>query len=179
MRFLLKHQRVDGVWPYALYFNSGRYYWQVDYHQGFIIDGVAAFLSYVEDDIRDIAEKSLKKGIKFYLSRQFTPKGISYYRYPLEYPIDIHNQAQGIIMFSKLYRYFKGKVFLIFAEKIASWTIRNMQDPSGYFYAHKWPGFVNRIPYMRWAQAWMMLALSNLLNVKSGDSAESTYDRPY
>ena len=39
-----------------------------------------------------------------------------------------------------------------------------MQDPQGYFYAHDWGFFKNKIPYMRWSQAWMMLALSELLS---------------
>ena len=49
-----------------------------------------------------------------------------------------------------------------FAEKIAKWTIENMQDEKGYFYYQKWPFLTNKIAYMRWGQAWMMLALSTL-----------------
>ncbi|AEC51936.1 hypothetical protein PNA2_1020 [Pyrococcus sp. NA2] len=164
IELLLKHQRKDGAWPYSLYLDSGIYYWQIDYHQGFILDGLATFLPYIQnEELRKITLKSIESGVSFYMNRQFSSDGWSYYRYPIKYPIDIHNQAQGIITFSKLYKAFSDLKYLNFAKRIAEWTIRNMQDSSGYFYTHKWPGFVNKTPYMRWAQAWMMLALSELL----------------
>ena len=42
-------------------------------------------------------------------------------------------------------------------------AIENMQDKSGYFYYRKYPLFTNKIPFIRWAQGWMMLALSEVL----------------
>ncbi|MGQ4892550.1 MAG: hypothetical protein ACP6IP_08690 [Candidatus Njordarchaeia archaeon] len=174
---LLQHQRDDGAWPYSLYTESGIYYWQVDYHQGFILDGLVSFLPYIRDEnLKRRALKAIEKGINFYMNRQFSPEGWSYYRYPIKYPIDVHNQAQGIITFSKLYRAFKNPKYLNFAEKIANWTIQNMQDPSGYFYAHKWSKFINKIPYMRWAQAWMMLALATLLKAYTNNKGEENAD---
>lgn len=163
--FLLAHQNRDGVWPYSYYTDTRRYYWQIDYHQGFIIDGLNAMLSlptskYLRNKIFD----SLEKAIHFYMYKQFTPLGMSYYRYPVKYPVDIHNQAQGILTFTKLYRRMQKEEYLYQALKIALWTIRNMQDPQGYFYTHSWGVFKNKISYMRWGQAWMMLALSELLN---------------
>lgn len=53
--------------------------------------------------------------------------------------------------------------YLRFAVTIADWTINNMQDEEGFFYYRKNKFYINKIPYMRWSQAWMMLALSNLL----------------
>ncbi len=38
-----------------------------------------------------------------------------------------------------------------------------MQDPSGFFYYRKYPWFTNKIPFIRWGQAWMLLALSELV----------------
>jgi hypothetical protein len=49
------------------------------------------------------------------------------------------------------------------AEKVLLWTIKNMQDPSGYFYYQKKKWWSSRIPYMRWAQAWMFYAMSYYL----------------
>ncbi|MEM3504804.1 MAG: hypothetical protein QW532_01080 [Archaeoglobaceae archaeon] len=165
VRFLLKHQRDDGAWPYSIYTEKGKYYWQIDFHQGFIIDGLNSILPYLDGKVRTETENALNKAIRFYMEKQFTKDGYSYYRYPFKYPIDIHNQAQGIITFSKLYKTRGEEKYLDFAKKIALWTIKNMQSPEGYFYAHKWPFFVNKIPYMRWGQAWMMLALATLLEV--------------
>src|SRR5659263_581725 len=117
---LIKEQRTDGSWIYSKYSN-GKERIQLDFHQGYMIDGLLAIQ-----------------------------------------PIDIHNQAQGIITFSKL-----GKLnykYLAFVEKITDWTILNMQDPEGYFYYQKHRFSMNKIPYIRWGQAWMLLALATYLN---------------
>jgi hypothetical protein len=53
--------------------------------------------------------------------------------------------------------------YLPFARKIALWTIENMQDEEGYFYYRCGKFYKNKIPYIRWGQAWMMNALSYLL----------------
>lgn len=165
--FLLKFQRGDGAWPYSYFSKNKIFYWQNDYHQGFIIDGLQAFTSYLTGAIsNDKVKEKIKKGILFYQNKQFDSKRRSYYRYPIKYPVDIHNQAQGIITFSKLYSSTNDLDYLNMAEKIADWTIRNMQSSDGYFFSHWYLGFVNKIPYMRWGQAWMMLALSSLLKNK-------------
>jgi hypothetical protein len=48
------------------------------------------------------------------------------------------------------------------AQRIARWAIDNMQDESGYFYYQKTKWYTNKIPYIRWSQAWMFYALSSL-----------------
>jgi len=102
------------------------------------------------------------KGSEFYIKQQFENFGRSKWRLPWRYPVDIHHQAQGIITLCRLYAAVKNEKYLEFAQKIAKWTIENMQDEIGYFYYQKWPFLTNKISYMRWGQAWMMLALSTL-----------------
>jgi len=157
-KFLIKCQKEDGSWVYSMY-NTGKVRNQLDFHQGYIIDGLLAYLQYAEN--KNCLIDAIIKGAKFYKNVLFHNNGTSYYRYPIRYPIDIHNQAQGIITFCKLS--ILDPSYLNFAKTIASWTISNMQDKSGYFYYQKWPFFINKIPYMRWSQAWMMLALSTLM----------------
>jgi len=38
-----------------------------------------------------------------------------------------------------------------------------MRSPQGYFYSRRTRYFTNRIPYMRWAQAWVFHALTQYL----------------
>ena len=45
-------------------------------------------------------------------------------------------------------------------NKVLNWTIENMQSDKGYFYYQINKYFSSKIPYMRWAQAWMFYALS-------------------
>ena len=56
---------------------------------------------------------------------------MSKWRLPKIYPVDIHNQSQGIITFSKLRSYHPS--YFNFAKTIKEWTIENMQDKTGYF----------------------------------------------
>lgn len=157
---ILKTQKEDGSWAYSMYYN-GKERIQTDFHQGFILDGLLEYLKFAEADKKDEVLGCIQKGIKFYREKQFLEDGRCHFRYPRFYPTEIHAQAQGIITFSK-YSAFDPE-FLDFASKIARWTIQNMQDDSGYFYYYKHRFFINKIPHMRWGQAWMMLALSTYL----------------
>lgn len=158
--FTLYHQNPDGSWDYSIDPQTGKGRKQIDFHQGFVLDSIFSFIKYTKPS-DDKYMKSLLKGAEFYKNEQFLEEGRCKYRWPRVYPIGIHHQAQGIITFSKLSEI--KTEYLEFAKKIALWTIKNMQDPSGYFYYRKYRFFTNKIPYMRWGQAWMMLALASLL----------------
>jgi len=109
---------------------------------------------------RTDVSRALVKGLEYYRENQFFDNGQSLWRIPKKWPVDIHNQSQGIITFSGLCC--ETDQHLKFAHKIAEWTIQNMQDPKGYFYYRKFSWYINKIPYMRWSQAWMLLALVTL-----------------
>ena len=156
MDFIISKQKPNGVWYYSENENNERR--QVDFHQGFMIESLNDF---IKNTNSTEYLNALTNGIEFYRNEQFFENGMCKYRWPKVFPIDIHNQAQGIITFSKLSRI--NPEYLEFAKRIAFWTIENMQDPSGYYYYRKHRFFMNKIPYMRWGQAWMMLALSTLL----------------
>ena len=160
--FSLSFQKDDGSWSYGINPNTNNERNQIDFHQGFIIDSIINFIKYTKKNDRKYL-KSLVKGTEFYTNKQFENSEQSKWRLPLRYPVDIHHQAQGIITMSNLYNFNKKEDYLNFGKKITQWTIRNMQDSKGYFYYQKWPFFTNKIPYQRWGQAWMMLALSSLL----------------
>ncbi len=160
---LIKLQHDDGSWDYSIY-ESGKRRGQLDFHQGYMIDGLLAFLPFASSDIKDQIERSIYSGVNVY-KKQFLSRGQSFYRYPQLYPTDIHHQAQGVITFSKLYNSTNNDEYLQFARKILIWTIENMQDPSGFFYYQSYGSFKNKIPYMRWGQAWMMLALATFLSL--------------
>jgi len=155
--FLMETQNGDGSWIYSIYKN-GKTRVQLDFHQGYILDGLLSFIEYSKNE--DALNECINAGADYY-RKMFQDNGKSFYRYPMRFPVDIHNQAQGIITFCRLN--FINQNYQDFAKKIASWTVNNMQDPTGYFYYQKWPFFINKIPYMRWSQAWMLLALSYIL----------------
>jgi len=161
--FSLSCQKKDGSWGYSVDPVTHKERNQIDFHQGFILDSLVDFIKYVGEDDEKF-KQSLMKGSEFYLNQQFENCRCSKWRLPWRYPVDIHHQAQGIITLSKLYTVVQNEKYLEFAKKIAKWTIENMQDETGYFYYRKGPFLINKIPYMRWGQAWMMLALSMLFD---------------
>jgi len=162
MKFSMFYQKKDGSWNYSEKSPHGIESHQIDFHQGFIIDSICNFLQYMNLNDENYID-ALKKALFFYRKNQFNNNGYSKWRYPYTFPIDIHNQSQGIITFYRTYKFLKKPDLLNFSNKIANWTIDNMSDQSGFFYYQKWPFFKNRISYMRWSQAWIFLALSTLL----------------
>jgi hypothetical protein len=69
--------------------------------------------------------------------------------------------AQSIITLIELRDLDEGNVRL--AHSIFEWAMAHMWDEQGYFYYQVLQLYKIKIPYMRWGQAWMLLALSTLL----------------
>lgn len=161
--FALAHQHEDGSWGYSIDVTTGKERQQTDFHQGFVLCSLGNIKELLS--INDIKlDEAIRRGLRYYRKVQFTDDGISLWRIPKRYPIEIHNQAQGIITFSK-YSSYDGD-FVNIAHKIAEWTINNMSSKKGFFYYRKYKWYTIKIPYMRWSQAWMLLALSYIIEKK-------------
>jgi rhamnogalacturonyl hydrolase YesR len=160
--FTISCQRDDGSWTYRLDPETGKERIQIDFHQGFIIDSLCDHIRYTKTN-DETYMTSLTKAVLFYKNNQFQKGGKAKWRLPSNYPIDIHHLAQGIITCCKMHEVTKDPEYLNFANTIARWTVKNMQDEIGFFYYQKWPLLTNKIDYIRWGQAWMMLALSYLI----------------
>ena len=167
VQYVVARQHADGRWNYSVDLDTGAERAQVDFHQGFVLDSLYACMTHagLDDPAYDA---TLRRGAQFYYEQQFTNEGRALWRLPKRWPSDIHCQAQGVITFSKLHHL--DPAYGPFAERIAAWTIRHMQDPEGFFYYRRGRVFTNRIPYMRWGQAWMMLALAHLPTSAKGSS---------
>lgn len=168
--FTVAKQEEDGSWAYSINPSTGSRRMQIDFHQGFILDSLLDFITFSGRTDARYAD-ALRRGAAFYRDRQFEPSGRALWRLPQRWPADIHHQAQGIVTFSKLS--VREPEMLEVASNIARWTIEHMQDTEGFFYHQRHERFVNRIPYMRWWQAWMMHALAKLVaaSAPAGDNA--------
>lgn len=157
--FLVERQRADGAWDYSANLETGAVKTQVDFHQGFMLDGLLTALAVYGDDPRIV--EAYRRGIAFYRWEQFTESGQGLYRWPRRWPANIHNQAQGIVTFCRAGA--RMPEHRAFADRIAAWTLANMYGGDGIFHYLRYPFFSNRIPYFRWSQAWMLYALAHLL----------------
>jgi len=149
--FVCDRQQSNGAWSYGtLPFHQ----WVDNFHTGFNLECIYEYKKLTGDDS---FEMNLHKGISFYLENFFTSEGVSKYYHNKLYPVDIHSPAQLIVTLSKLGLFEKNTTL---ARKVMQWSIENMQDKQGYFYYQRKKTFSSRIPYMRWAQAWMFYAMS-------------------
>ena len=65
--------------------------------------------------------------------------------------------AQLVVTLTKLGKFEEEKELV---NRVLNWTIVNMESKKGYFYYQINKAFSSKIPYIRWAQAWMFYALS-------------------
>jgi hypothetical protein len=162
IKFTLHYQNEDGSWYYSHDYDTRKPKVQIDFHQGYVIESLLRLHQYGNITISEKVDKAIQSGLAFYRKNQCEDEGWAYWRLPSKWPVDIHNQSQGIITFSKFKDY--SSDYLPFANKIAKWTIDNMQGTKGNFYYQKWPFINNKVNYMRWNQGWSLLALTNLLD---------------
>jgi hypothetical protein len=153
--FVISKQHADGHWNYSIN-EQGKERVQIDFHQGYVIDCMEDVMRYT-DTQNSTYTTAINKGRAYYRKEQFFENGQAKWRLPKIYPVEIHNQSQGIITFCRT------KEYAGFAETIANYTIENMQDKEGFFYYRKLKSYTHKIPYMRWSQAWMFTALTELL----------------
>lgn len=152
--FAAKQQKEQGEWAYGtLAFHQ----WIDSFHTGYNLECIHAYKHCSGDESFD---NVIEKGLKYYLANFFTKNGIPKYYNNRIYPIDVHATSQLIITLSRL-KVWNEHIDLI--KSVLLWTIINMQDPKGYFYYQLKRKFTSKIPYMRWAQAWMFYAFSEYL----------------
>lgn len=149
--YVCKKQNKDGSWAYGtLPFHQ----WIDNFHTGYNLECIHIYKQVSNDTSYDT---HLKIGMDYYLKTFFTLEGIPKYYNNKTFPIDIHAPAQLVVTLSK-YGNFHENAELI--DKVLNWTIKNMQSPKGYFYYQKKKYNTSKIPYIRWAQAWMFYAFS-------------------
>lgn len=154
MAYSVRALGPDYSWPYG----EAPFQRFVDnFHTGFNLVALSDWMACTGEGCwRD----ELSRAYDYYRRTFWLADGCPRYYHDSLYPIDIHCSAQGIVTFLKISPPAERKPEL--ARKIAAWAIANMQDETGYFYYQKGRWITNRIPYIRWSQAWMFYALSLL-----------------
>jgi hypothetical protein len=163
VRFCCNNQNNDGSWSYG---KQHFHKWIDNFHTGYNLECLSDYARYSND--LSFGEY-FERGFKFYISNFFTPEGIPKYYHNATYPVDIHSTAQMVITIFKTGR--SGRNISL-VNRVLEWTIDNMQSGKGYFYFQLNGFFSSRIPYMRWAQAWMFYAMSTYI-AGTGKAEES------
>ena len=169
-RYSVSRQHRDGSWDYGeREVPSQR--WKDNFHTGFNLGALADIARYGDTTEFD---NSIERGYAYYLRNFFTDDGAPKYYHDRTYPIDAHCVAQSLITLCE-FRDLNPTSMQI-AGSVYSWAIKNMRSKNGYFFYQKLPSYTNRISYMRWTQAWMLLGLATLLThaEKSSSHVENT-----
>jgi len=154
-RYSAAKQQHDGSWGYG---ELSTQRWVDNFHTGYNLCALRTIGRWA--GTADF-EPHIRRGLEFYRNHFFREDGAPKYFHNRTYPIDIHSVAQSIITLLELKGLDGGNVEQ--ARALFKWAMENMWDQQGYFYFQVHSLYKNRISYMRWSQAWMLLALSALL----------------
>jgi hypothetical protein len=154
-RYSATKQKDDGSWDYGESSTQG---WVDNFHTGY---NLCALRSISKSAGTTEFESNIYRGFEFYRKHFFKDNGVPKYFHDSTFPIDIHSVAQSIITLLTLRDLDETSVETAFS--MFHWATTHMCDQRGRFYYQVFPFFKNKISYMRWSQAWMLLALSTLL----------------
>jgi hypothetical protein len=155
-RYVVNNQQPDGSW---LYGTDPKQSWIDNFHTAYVLFSLKRI---IDLSIRKSEfQQGLERGYRYWKNTFFLADGWpKYYDHDL-YPADAHAAASAIVTFLEC-RELDDEA-LALARKVANWTIQNLRDRRGFFYYQRRRFYTVRKPYMRWTQAWMLYALSRLL----------------
>jgi hypothetical protein len=154
VEYSCSRQLPDGAWYYG---EESTYHWIDSFHTGYNLDSLQCYVASSGDQS---FRRQLDLGFRYFKANFIEPSGRPKYYNDRADPIDIQCAAQAIETLSKFSD--DDPQALSLAVQVARWTIRNMQDPSGYFYYRRYPFFIAKIPMLHWGQATMYRALALL-----------------
>jgi hypothetical protein len=154
-RYSAGKQLADGSWYYGEGPSQG---WIDNFHTGY---NLCALRSICRDLDTIEFDAGIRRGFEFYRTHFFRSDGAVRYFHNRTYPIDIHCVAQSIITLMEFRDL--GPENETLAYSVLAWAMKHMWDQRGFFYYRVLRSCTIRISYMRWSQAWMLLAMSNIL----------------
>jgi hypothetical protein len=148
-------QQPDGSWPYGELPNQK---WIDNFHTGF---NLCALRQIAEYGGTNEFNQKIDRGYQFYREHFFREDGVARYFHNQTYPIDAHAVAQSVLTLLEFAD--QDSLALKRAHDVLTWALDKLWDAKGYFYYQKTVWGTIRISYMRWTQAWMLLALTAFL----------------
>lgn len=162
MQYTAQYRRPDGSWWYG---EKANLHWVDNFHTAYVLD---CFKHYAKGTGDDQFDQDMMSSYQYWKRTFFLLDGAPQYYNHKILPFDIQCCSQAIdtlVFFSD-----RDPEGVALAIKVAQWTIKNMQDRSGYFYYRRYsPWLVNKTPTLHWGQATMLCALSGLYKRLSDD----------
>jgi len=153
--YTAEHQHPDGSWYYSERTDS---HWIDNFHTGYVLD---CYKQYLQSTGDERFESTMNLGYEYWKKTFFSQEGTPRYYNHKTLPIDIQCCSQAIdtlTFFSD-----RDPEAALLAAKVARWTLRHMQDHTGYFYYRRYsPWIVNKTATLHWGQATMLCAMAGL-----------------
>jgi hypothetical protein len=156
--YVMNKQNSDGSWFYSAS-ESGK--WIDSYHTGYVLDCADEFSKIT--NIHDF-DSFISHGYRYFETHFSLENGFPAFFHNRKYPIDCTAASQVILTLIHFGNTEK-------AIQSALFTIENMQSDQGNFYFRKFEKSVRKEPFMRWSDAWMFAALSELLAMTGSKNA--------
>ena len=155
MEYSCSRQRPDGSWWYA---ENVANHWIDNFHTGYNLESLKHYCDATGDNSY---RRNIERGLAFYKANFFENSGRPKYYHSRTYPVDIQCASQAIDTLAFMSD--EDPESLELAQRVAAWTIRNMQDGKGYFYYRQYPMMKAKMPMLHWGQGTMFKALAHLL----------------
>jgi hypothetical protein len=162
IQYTVSKQAADGSWPYG---ERPGLEWVDGYHTAYILVALERWLA-IRDD--PAVEAALLRGLRFYIDRLFEPSGAPRATSDRCYPIDIHGASSAIWSLTLLRD--RTTNALPLATRVLEWTRGHMRRRDGRYAFQLHRRYRNSIPYIRWNDAHMLLALATFATTE-GDHA--------
>jgi hypothetical protein len=156
MLYSCTRQLPDGAWYYG---EAQKYHWIDNFHTGYNLDCLKRYTDSTGDKG---FEANLRIGFRYFKDNFFEPDGTPKYYHNRTAPIDIQCAAQAIDTLAFFSAAEPGSLEL--AERVACWTIENMQDRDGHFYYRDLGWKKVKTAMFHWGQGTMFKALTHLLS---------------
>ena len=165
-RYVVNNQRADGSWFYGA---DPKQSWIDNFHTAYILFSLQRIINSTSFGAE--FQPALERGYAYWKQNFFLADGWPKYYDDGPYPADAHAAASAIVTFLECRRLDPDALQM--AQKVASWTIQHLRDRRGFFYYQRRRFYTIRKPYMRWTEAWMLYALSRLLEEQQWQSQQT------
>ena len=165
-RYVVNNQRPDGSWFYGA---DPKQLWIDNFHTAYILFSLQRIINSTSFGAE--FQPALERGYEYWKNNFFLADGWPKYYHSNPYPADAHASASAIVTFLECRSLDRDALKM--AQKVASWTIQHLRDRRGFFYYQRRRFYTIRKPYMRWTEAWMLYALSRLLEEQQCQSQQT------
>jgi hypothetical protein len=158
--YTTEHQRHDGSWPYG---EAEGLSWVDGFHTAYVLERLGQWHGLEPDPA--VAD-AIALGLDFFFDHLVDADGAPRAGVGSRYPIESHAAGSAVNALISL-RGYDARAEQV-AGRVLAWALENLRRPDGRFVFRRGRFLVNRVPYVRWSDAHMLLALANHVSAVSG-----------